>query len=417
MKLFKNKKIPELILPAGSFEKLKYAFAYGADAVYAGPADSSLRANMNDFNIDNLKSAIIYTHDIGKKIYVALNLFAHEEDLERVKIYAEELAEYEPDAFIVSDPGIFRILKNDLKIEIPIHLSTQMNTTNSESIKFWADLGIKRIILARELTFEELTSITTKVRTDVELEIFVHGAMCVSYSGRCLLSNFLSGRDSNRGECNQPCRWRYYLVEETRPGQRFEIVEDKKGTYILNSKDLCLIDKLKELSNLDIDGYKIEGRTKNVFYLSLVALSYRKAIDKLYEIDHSDLNFDYFDLINLTDNHGFTHGFMFNDNGGIKQNIDERNYKKQNVLGYVKDIDDKGLLIKVKNPMKLGDTVLGINPDGIEPLTITEIIDIENNRLTEAYGSKGDVVIVRFDKELSSSNWNYGIVSKLPEQT
>ena len=406
-----NRRVPELVLPAGSLEKLRYAIAYGADAVYAGPSDSSLRANMNDFNIDNLKDAILYTHNLGKKIYITLNLFAHERDLKRVKRYAEELSGYKPDAFIISDPGILNLLKNKIKTDIPIHLSTQMNTTNSESIKFWADMGVKRVILAREITFEELNMITQNIGKNIELEIFIHGAMCVSYSGRCLLSNFLSGRDSNRGECNQPCRWRYYLVEETRPNQKFEIVENQRGTYILNSKDLSLIDKLEELSCLKLDAYKVEGRTKNIFYLSLIALAYRTAIDEIYGIKTKNSKIDYLKLINLTDNHGFTHGFLFDD-GEIKQNIYDRNFKKQKVLGYVKDIDKQdGLLIKVKNPIRLKDKVLGITPDGIETLTITRIKDIEGNILEEAYGSKGDVVWVEFEKEIAGDNWKYGIIS------
>ncbi|RKX91387.1 MAG: hypothetical protein DRP84_11690 [Spirochaetes bacterium] len=406
-----NRRVPELVLPAGSFEKLRYAIAYGADAVYAGPSDSSLRANMNDFNIDNLKDAILYTHNLGKKIYVTLNLFAHEGDLTRVKRYAEELSGYKPDAFIISDPGILNLLRNKIKTDIPIHLSTQMNTTNSESIKFWSDMGVNRVILAREITFEELNIITQNIGKNIELEIFVHGAMCVSYSGRCLLSNFLSGRDSNRGECNQPCRWRYYLVEETRPNQKFEIVENQRGTYILNSKDLILIDKLEELSCLKLNAYKVEGRTKNIFYLSLIALAYRTAIDEIYGIKTKNSKIDYLKLVNLTDNHGFTHGFLFDD-GEIKQNVHDRNFKKQKVLGYVIDIDKQdGLLIKVKNPIRLKDKVLGITPDGIETLTITRIKDIKGNVLKEAYGSKGDIVWVEFDKEIAGDNWKYGIIS------
>ena len=409
------RKKPELILPAGNLEKLKYALAYGADAVYAGPPDLSLRANMNDFNITNLKDAILYTHKLGKKIYIALNLFAHEEDLKKVNNYASELSEYEPDAFIVSDPGILRILKNETSTNVPIHLSTQMNTTNSESIKFWIDQGIKRIILARELTYKELEIITQKVGREVEIEIFVHGAMCVSYSGRCLLSNFLSGRDSNRGECNQPCRWRYYLVEEKRQNQKYEIVENQRGTYILNSKDLCLIDKLKDLSTLSIDGYKVEGRTKNIYYLSMVTLSYREALDSLYENTTDSQKMDYFDIINLTDNHGFTHGFLFDDEE-IMQNINDRNYRKQNVLGYVKTFDKKGPIIKVKNPIHLKDKVLGISPNNVEKLIITEIIDLKGNKLSSAYGAKGDEVIINFNKKLDYNKWKYGIISKMPVQ-
>ncbi len=405
-------KKPELISPAGNFEKLKYAYAYGADAVYAGPPSLSLRARLNEFDLPTLKDAIHYSHRIGKKIYITLNLFAHEEDLKELEKTVKELADLKPDAFIVSDPGVLRIVERLTKGEVPLHLSTQSNTTNSESVLFWRDMGVKRVILARELSYKEIESILKKV-SNIETEIFIHGAMCVSYSGRCLLSNFLTGRDSNRGNCSQPCRWKYYLVEETRVDQLYTIVEEERGTYILNSKDLCLIDRLEQLKKLHIDGYKIEGRTKNLFYTSIVSYAYRNAIDLIYGLSSSYKLNDLIDLINLTDNHGFTYGFMF-ENSGIRQNIDQRDYRKQSVLGYVVDSYKNELVVKVKNPVSKGEEVLGINPGCIKRLKVVEIKDRDGNCIDTAYGSKGDVVVVKFEEDINADDWEFGIISRIP---
>ncbi len=414
--MFDISNIPELILPAGNLEKLKYAFAYGADAVYVGPPELSLRANLNEFDVLSIKKAIQYAHKLGKKLYVTLNLFAHEEDLKMVEKTAKEIAEEGPDAFIVSDPGVLRILKRELGDIIPFHLSTQSNTTNSESVMLWKDLGIKRVILARELSYAEIEKIVSKVGTGIEFEIFIHGAMCVSYSGRCLLSNFFSGRDSNRGECNQPCRWKYYLVEESKIDQLYEIVEEKRGSYILNSRDLCLIDRIEDIMKLGIKGYKVEGRTKNTFYVSMVAFVYRKAIDNLLK-GKGSVNINYLkSLIELTNNHGFTHGFLFPDNK-IKQNVSGKSYRRQNVLGYVVDTKGDDLLVKVKNPINVGDYILGINPNYTLELKVMSITTEYGEHVKKAYGARGDVVFVKFDSEIKPEDWEYGILSKLPEKS
>jgi len=401
-------KKPELIMPAGSFEKLKYAFAYGADATYAGLPDVSLRARLNSFDINSLKEAIIYSHNINKKIYIAINLIAHENDLSLVEKYVKELSPLNPDAFIISDPGILKMLK-DIRIDIPIHLSTQANTTNSESILFWKDQGVKRIIMARELNYEEIMEIGGKV-DNIEIEIFVHGAMCMSYSGRCILSNFFTGRDSNRGNCAQPCRWKYYLVEETRKCECFEIDEDKRGTYILNSKDLCLIDKIDLLEKLNISGYKVEGRTKNIFYVSLVAKAYRNTIDNIFDNKKEKILANDLYLLNLTDNHGFTYGFMFK-NKKLKHNIFEKEYKKQNILGLILSVSGNDIFVKVKNPISIGDKVICISPKKIVRLEICDIFENEK-RLKTAYGSKKHFIKASVSKKLLGKEWDYGIIAK-----
>jgi putative protease len=399
---------PELILPAGSFEKLKYAFAYGADAVYAGLPESSLRAQNNSFSPDTLKEAIHYTHNINKKIYITVNLYAHEENLSFIEQHLLFLKELGPDALIFSDPGVFNSVKS-LKITIPLHLSTQANTTNSESVKFWRDLGIKRVILARELEYQEISEIREKV-DNVELEIFVHGAMCMSYSGRCLLSNFLAGRDANRGECAQPCRWKYYLVEENRKTDVFEIEQGRRGAFILNSKDLRLVDKISELKKLYLDGFKVEGRTKNVFYIAIVAKAYRSAIDDVYINKLSRVRNRDISLIDLLDNHGYTHGFTFQTKSP-KQNVFEKDYKKQKVLGFIEELDCEYIILRVKNPISIGDEVIGISPDSMVPFKILDMT-LDNMRVERAFGAQKHRVRACIDTVLHGDGWEYGIVIK-----
>jgi len=399
---------PELILPAGSPGKLQYALAYGADAVYAGSPDTSLRAHFNEFDTDSLCDSIAYTHARGKRIYVALNLFAHETDLLRVEHTIRTVAAACPDAFIVSDPGVLRMVRR-FAIDVPIHLSTQANTTNSESVKFWSDQGVERIILARELRFEEVESICAGAR-DVEIELFIHGAMCVSYSGRCLLSSFLAGRDPNRGDCAAPCRWRYHLVEKTRPGELLSISEDRKGTYILNSKDLCLIDSLKTLARMPIAGYKVEGRTKNLFYVSLAARAYRLAIDAVFDEGKSAPPDEALLLLSLLDSHGYTRGFLF-ENGEQMQAYREKEGSRQSVLGIVEEAGDRELVFRAKNPLSEGDAVLGINPGGCIRFRVLELYE-EGNRVQRAYGSKRQQVRAVIDRPLHGEGWRFGILAR-----
>ena len=401
-------KKPELVLPAGSMEKLRYAFAFGADAVYAGPPDASLRANLNDFDLGKLIKAVEYTHSIGKKTYITLNLFAHEDDLGTVENYVREMAEVSPDAFIVSDPGVVRLIEN-IKSKVPLHISTQANITNSESVKFWKEAGAVRVILARELHFSEIKKIR-ELTKNIELEIFIHGAMCMAYSGRCILSNVLTGRDANRGGCAQTCRWRYYLVEETRPTESFQIDQDERGTYILNSRDLCLIDRIPLLKDLEIDAYKIEGRTKNIFYVSLAAKAYRKVIDDVFDRNESDVKNEVSDLLDLTDNHGYTHGFTFAD-GYSKQNVQDKDDKKQNFAGLIKDVNKDKVLIKVKNPISTGDRVTAISPDEKVSMKIMDMLENGRN-IVMASGAQKQCVTATVDVLLKGDGWKFGIITK-----
>lgn len=266
----------ELLAPAGNLEKLEVAIHYGADAVYLGGTSFSLRKRAGNFSIKEMKRAIEYAHENQVKVYVAVNIFARNEDLLHISEYLSELNEMCADSIIVSDPGIIRVAK-ELVPQLPIHLSTQANTTNWASTKFWEKEGISRINLARECSLKEIREIGEK--TNLEMEILVHGSMCISYAGRCLLSSYMTGRDSNRGDCAQPCRWEYHLVEKKRPGQYFMVDEDERGTYIFNSKDLCMIDYIPEMVDAGITTFKIEGRMKSIYYLATVIRIYREAIN------------------------------------------------------------------------------------------------------------------------------------------
>ena len=272
----------ELLAPAGDLEKLKFAIIYGADAVYFAGENFGLRAGASNFTISEMEEGISFAHERNKKVYITVNIFAHNEDIDIFKEYIKTLDSMGIDAFIVSDPGIFTIIKETVK-NAEIHISTQANTTNYQSVMFWHKLGAKRIVLARELTFDEIRNIRSKIDESVELEAFVHGAMCISYSGRCLLSNFMTDRDANRGECSHPCRWKYALVEQKRPGEYYPIEENDRGTYIMNSRDLCMIEHILELIESGISSAKIEGRMKSIFYVATVVSAYRKAIDSYYQ--------------------------------------------------------------------------------------------------------------------------------------
>ena len=275
-------KKPELLAPAGNLEKLMTAIDFGADAVYLGGNKLNLRAFANNFDSEELKAGIEYAHTRGKRVYVTLNVFPHNEDLEGLEEYLLELYNLGVDAIIVSDPGIIMTAR-EVVPHLEIHLSTQANNVNWKAAKFWYNQGIKRIVLARELSIEEVRETKDKIPEDMEIEAFVHGAMCMSYSGRCLLSNYIVGRDSNRGQCAQPCRYKYYLMEEKRPGELYPIIEDDRGTYIMNSKDLCMIEHIPELVEAGIDSFKIEGRMKSMFYVASVTKAYREAIDTYFK--------------------------------------------------------------------------------------------------------------------------------------
>ena len=319
-------KKPELLAPAGDFEKLKFALAYGADAVYMGGPAYGLRAYAGNFTMAEMAEAIKYTHDVGGKIYVTVNIFAHEPDFEGLADYLKQLEAYGADAIIVSDPGIIA-LAQEVAPRLPLHLSTQMNNTNSYSMRFWLKQGIERIVLARELTLEEIKVVRQQVPG--QLEMFIHGAMCMSYSGRCLLSNYLTGRDANRGECTQPYRWGYGLVEEKRPGQVFPIEEDERGTYIFNSHDLNLLPYLPLLKPLNIDSYKIEGRMKSIHYVANTVKVYREAIDTLWEQGEEEFKAKlsgWLEEMDKVSHRDYSPGFLFGKPGAEAHNIEHSNY-------------------------------------------------------------------------------------------
>ena len=277
-----NIKKPELLAPAGDLEKLKIAVLYGADAVYIGGEAYGLRAKAKNFDIDTMKEGIDFAHEHGAKVYITANIFAHNSDFDGMDEYFKKIYEIGADAVLVSDPGVYMTLK-EAAPDMELHISTQANNTNYKTANFWYNMGAKRIVGARELSLKEIKEMRSKIPDDMEIETFVHGAMCISYSGRCLLSNYLSGRDANKGACSHPCRWKYYLMEETRPGEYMPVEENERGTYIFNSKDLCMLNHIPELIDAGISSLKIEGRMKTPYYVGTVVKAYRQAIDDYFK--------------------------------------------------------------------------------------------------------------------------------------
>ncbi len=359
---------PELLLPAGNIQKLEYAIKYGADAVYLGVVDFSLRAMTKGeiITFDNLKEAIALAHNLGAKAYLTLNIFAFNKDIRHLEECIDIIKDSNPDAILVSDFGIMQLLKKYMP-DTPLHISTQTNTLNYECVKFWQDMGAKRVVLARELSIAEMAEIKQKV-PDMELECFVHGAQCVSYSGRCLLSDYFTGgeRISNQGNCCQPCRWSYKLVEESRPGEYYEVKQDMHGTHILSPKDLCLVRHLKDLMEAGIDSFKVEGRTKSLYYVSAVAKTYRKAIDSLMENPEASMT-KYFEELKKVGNRGYTTGFALGDNPpeGYSYNLSKGLAGADflfEVLDKNKINGDDLFLVKIKNKIYPDDEIEIITP-------------------------------------------------------
>ena len=333
---------PELLMPAGSFDVLKTAFRFGADAVYVGGDMFSLRAKAHNFSNEELKEAVDYTHSIGKKIYVTVNITAHNEDMDGVKEYLKVLREINPDGLIISDPGVFMMAKA-FAPRLELHVSTQANNVNYLTFRFWYEQGAKRVVTARELSLKEVAEIRENIPSDMEIESFIHGAMCISYSGRCLLSNYLTGRDANLGECTHPCRWKYYITEENRPGEYMPIFENDRGTFIFNSKDLCMIDHIPEMIEAGIDSFKIEGRMKTALYVATVARAYRCAIDTYYEDPekYKENIPTYFEEIGKCTNRMFTTGFYFGKPSAESMVYGESTYVKDYIyLGTMLDVQE-----------------------------------------------------------------------------
>lgn len=359
-------KKPELMVPASSLEVLKSAVRYGADAVYIGGEVFGLRAKAKNFTIEEMKEGVQFAHDNGVKVYVTVNILAHNDDLEPALEYVKELKEVNPDALIIADPAIFTIVR-EVWPEIDIHISTQANNTNYGTYLFWHRLGAKRVVSARELNLREIREIRDNIPEDMEIETFVHGAMCISYSGRCLLSSFMAGRDANKGACTHPCRWKYAVVEESRPGQYMPIEENDRGTYIFNSKDLCMIEHIPELVEAGIDSFKIEGRMKTALYVATVARTYRMAIDDFFEDPEKyKANIPkYQELISQCTYRQFTTGFFFGKPDEEAQIYDKNEYEKDSVyLGIVEDVKDNVIELTQKNKFKVGDTIEIMKKDG-----------------------------------------------------
>jgi len=359
-------KRPELLAPAGNLEKLKIAVIYGADAVYLGGENFGLRAGAKNFTLEQLTEGIKFAHNRGKRVYLTLNIIPHNEDLKGLPEYVAKLKELDLDAVIISDPGVLKIVKNIIP-EMEIHLSTQANTTNYAAVNFWYEQGVRRIILARELSLEEIKEIIKKSPHDMKIETFVHGAMCISYSGRCLLSNYMVSRDANRGDCAHSCRWRYYLMEETRPGEYFPVYEDKRGTYIFNSKDLCMIEHLPSLIEAGISVFKIEGRMKSSYYVATVVKAYRQLIDN-YLLKPNEYSYDKkrLDEIKKVSHRYFTTGFYFAKPGGEEQRYDSSAYiKTYDFAGLILDYntDNQIAVIEQKNRIFVGDEIEIFGPD------------------------------------------------------
>ena len=372
---------PELLIPAGSLDVLKTAVIYGADAVYLGGEAFGLRAKAKNFTNEEIKEGIAFAHERGVKVYITANILAHNRDLAGVEEYFEELKDIQPDALIISDPGVFAIVRRVLP-QMELHISTQANNTNYGTYLFWYGLGAKRVVSARELSLEEIKEIRAHIPEDMEIESFIHGAMCISYSGRCLLSNYFTGRDANQGACTHPCRWKYAVVEETRPGEYMPVYENDRGTFIFNSKDLCMIGHVPEMIEAGIDSFKIEGRMKTALYVATVARTYRRAIDDyLKSPEEYRKNLEWYrEEIGKCTYREFTTGFYFGKPDADTQIYDASTYvKNYTYLGTVEAVDGRGFVkIEQKNKFTAGQVLEVMKPDGRNvPARVEAIYDEE----------------------------------------
>lgn len=378
----------ELLIPAGSLDVLKTAVVYGADAVYIGGEAFGLRAKAKNFTMDEIREGAAFAHARGVKLYVTANILAHNDDLAGVEEYFKELADTGVDALIISDPGVFAIAREVLP-EMELHISTQANNTNYGTYLFWWKQGAKRVVSARELSLEEISVIRGRIPEEMEIESFIHGAMCISYSGRCLLSNFFTGRDANQGACTHPCRWKYSVVEEQRPNQYFPVYENERGTYIFNSKDLCMIEHVPEMIAAGIDSFKIEGRMKTALYVATVARTYRKAIDDYLESPKKYReNMEWYKReIGKCTYREFTTGFYFGKPTSETQIYDSNTYVTGCVyLGTVQETDEEGsCYLEQKNKFSVGEQIEIMKPDGRNlSAEVLEIADAETGVLQES---------------------------------
>ena len=392
---------PELLIPASSLEVLKTAVIFGADAVYIGGDAFGLRAKAKNFSPEEMKEGIEFAHAHGVKVHVTVNILAHNYDLDGVDKYLHELKELKPDALIIADPGIFMKARK-ICPEIDIHVSTQANNTNYETYNFWHDLGAKRVVAARELSLREIKEITSRIPEDLEMECFIHGAMCISYSGRCLLSNYFTGRDANKGACTHPCRWKYSVVEEKRPGEYLPVYENESGTYIFNSKDLCMIEHIPEMVDARIDSCKIEGRMKTALYVATVARTYRKAIDDFFESEekYRENMPWYLDQISKCTYRQFTTGFYFGKPSDEAQIYDNNTYVNEYIyLGIVSEIDDRGYAkFEQRNKFSVGDDIEIMKPDGTDVNVKVEAMFAEDGTPVESCPHSKQTLFVKLSE-------------------
>ncbi len=385
-------KRPELLAPAGDFEKLKTAIHYGADAVYIGDSRFSLRGKAGNFREEEMRGAVQYARERGVKVYATVNIFPHNRDLQDVGEHLEALRDIRPDAVIMSDPGIFTMFRERVP-EIDIHISTQANVTNAGAARFWERLGAKRIVLSRELSIDEIRDI--RQGTGIELEVFVHGSICLSYSGRCYISSFLASRSANRGECTNSCRWNYMLMEEKRRGEYFPVYEDDRGTYLLSSRDLCMIGHLGLLSDAGIDSFKIEGRMKGINYVGGVVKAYREAVDTLNDPRDRRAEERWMRELSMFSGRGFTTGMFFGSQPDTDYNFDEESYRMSHeLLGVVLEVDGEDAKIGLRNRLDIGDEVEFLSP-GLEEKSFRVQYIRDDNYLDIASARNEDVVFVK----------------------
>ena len=395
-----NDRKPELLMPAGGMETLKVAVNYGADAVYMGGSSFGLRAKADNFTLEEMKQAVEYAHAHNVKVYVTVNIFAHNEDVEGLKRYFGEIKDIGIDAVLIADPGVFSLAR-EIMPDMEIHISTQANNTNYMTYRFWHDMGVKRVVCARELSLREIKGIRENIPDDLEIEAFIHGAMCISYSGRCLLSNYFTGRDANKGACTHPCRWKYAVMEETRPGEYLPVEEDERGTYIFNSKDLCMIDHIPDLIDAGIQSLKVEGRMKTSLYVAVAARTYREAIDDYYEspelyeskLDH------YREEIAACTMRDFTTGFYYGKPSYEDQIYDNNTYIRNAVyLGTVEEVVGDEIIIHQKNKFSVGDEIEVMLFDGTnKKVKVQSIIDEYGNSMESAPHPKQELRLALSD--------------------
>lgn len=388
---------PELLIPASNLEVLKVAINYGADAVYIGGEMFGLRAKAKNFSKEDMIAGIKYAHQFGKKVYVTANITAHNRDLEGVAEYFEEMKEINPDALIISDPGVFDIAREVIP-DMELHISTQANNVNYRTYLFWKRMGAQRVVSARELSLNEIAEIRKNIPDDLEIETFIHGAMCMSYSGRCLLSNYFTGRDANLGACTHPCRWKYHIVEETRPGEYMPVFENDRGTYIFNSKDLCMIEHIPEIIEAGIDSLKVEGRMKTALYVATVARTYRKAIDDYYISEETyRKNIPYYkEEIAKCTYRQYTTGFFFGPTTSETQIYDSNTYVKDyTYLGVIQGKNEAGMYgLEQRNKFSVGDTIEIMKPNGENIMaTVKRITDEEGTEMDSCPHPKQQIYV------------------------